>query len=159
MKARHFSGLTVLGLALIGCGGRQPVEIDPNAVSVATRWNGSLSSPPELAGVAQIRGSGWMGADPREQGKTRAQVSISNAAPGGRHPWHVHRGQCGQDQGILGPADAYEPLRVDGDGKASQTAELSIPLPRSGSYFINVHASANNMSTIVACGNLAPPAR
>ncbi len=100
-----------------------------------------------------------MGADPREQDKTRAQVSISNASPGGRHPWHVHRGQCGQDQGILGPADAYEPLRVDSDGKASQTAELSIPLPRSGSYFINVHASASNMSTIVACGNLAPPAR
>jgi hypothetical protein len=146
-------------LILIACGGRQPVEISPDAQLVATRWNGTLSSPPELAGVAQIRGTGWMAANPREQGQTQAQVSISNAAPGGRHPWHVHRGQCGQDQGILGPADAYEPLRVDGDGKASQTARLSIPLPRSGGYFINVHASANNMSTIVACGNLAPPAR
>jgi hypothetical protein len=100
-----------------------------------------------------------MAADPREQGQTRAYVQISNAVPGGRHPWHVHKGQCGSDQGILGPADAYKPLRVEDDGRASETAVLPISLPRSGSFFINVHASSRNMSTTVACGNLAPPAR
>jgi len=160
MKAPLFTGLTALGLGiLIACGGRQPVEINPDAQSVATRWNGALSSPPELAGVSQIRGLGWMAADPKQQGQTRAYVEISNAVPGGLHPWHVHRGQCGTDQGILGPADAYKPLKVEGNGKASASAELPLPLPRSGSYFINVHAAPRNLSTIVACGNLAPPAR
>jgi hypothetical protein len=158
MKARTLAGLIAFA-ALASCGGRQAVEIDPNSVSVATRWNGTLSSPPELAGVSQIRGQGWMGADPKEQDQTRAHVDLSNAVPGGRHPWHVHRGQCGADQGIFGPADAYKPLEVEGDGRAQGDAKLSIALPRSGSYFINVHASANNMKTIVACGNLAPPAR
>jgi hypothetical protein len=100
-----------------------------------------------------------MAADAEDQGRTRAAVEIRNAVPGGRHPWHVHRGQCGSDQGILGPADSYKPLEVEGDGRASETAKLSVQLPRSGSFFINVHASARNMSTIVACGNLAPPSR
>jgi hypothetical protein len=160
MKAPLFTGLTAVALGLlVACGGRQPVEIDPDAQSMATRWNGTLSSPPELAGVSQITGHGWMAADPKQQGQTRAYVEISNAVPGGLHPWHVHRGQCGTDQGILGPADAYKPLKVEGNGKASASAELSIPLPRAGSYFINVHASTRNLSTIVACGNLAPPAR
>ena len=159
MKARQFSGLSALGLFLIACGGRQPVEINPDAQSMATRWNATLSAPPELAGVSEVRGQGWMAADPKDQGKTVAQVEISNAVPRGRHPWHVHRGRCGSDQGIFGPADAYEPLEVNNDGRASETAQLSVALPRSGSYFINVHASARNMSTIVACGNLAPPAR
>jgi hypothetical protein len=159
MKARILASLTVFGVALTACGGRQPVEINPNAQSVATRWNGTLSAPPELAGVSQIRGQGWMGADPEEQGQARAHVEISNAVPGGRHPWHVHRGQCGADQGIFGPADAYKPLKVEGNGRAQEDAVLSVALPRSGSYFINVHASAGNMKTIVACGNLAPPAR
>jgi hypothetical protein len=158
MKARILAGLTVFG-ALAACGGRQAVEINPDAVSVATRWNGTLSSPPELAGVSAIRGQGWMGADPKEQGQTRAHVEISNAVPGGRHPWHVHRGQCGADQGIYGAADAYKPLRVEGDGRAQEDAVLAVALPRSGSFFINVHASASNMSRIIACGNLAPPAR
>jgi hypothetical protein len=160
MKAPWLSGLTGLSLGLlIACGGGRPVQINPDAQSIGGRWNGTLSSPPELAGVSQIRGQGWMAADPEKQGQTLAYVEISNAVPGGLHPWHVHRGQCGSDQGILGPADAYKPLKVDGDGKAKATAQLSIPLPRSGSYFLNVHASPKNLSTILACGNLAPPAR
>jgi hypothetical protein len=160
MRNRWFVGVTAFGFSLLAaCGGRQPVEINADTQSLATRWNGTLSSPPGLAGVSDIRGQGWMAADPKEQGQTRAHVDISNAVPGGQHPWHVHRGQCGADQGILGAADAYKPLKVEGNGKASETAVLSIPLPRNGGYFINVHASAKNMSTIVACGNLAPPAR
>jgi hypothetical protein len=158
MTARILAG-PALALVLLSCGGRQPVEINPDAQSVATRWNGTLSSPPELAGVSAVRGSGWMAANPKDPGQTQAYISISNAVPGGLHPWHVHRGQCGSDQGVLGPADAYKPLKVSGDGKASANAELPIPLPKSGSYFLNVHASRSNMSTIVACGNLAPPAR
>ena len=160
MRNRWFVGLTAFGFSLLfACGGRQAVEINPDAQSLATSWNGTLSSPPGLAGVSDIRGQGWMAADQKDQDRTRAHVDISNAVPGGQHPWHVHRGQCGADQGILGSADAYKPLKVEGNGKAGQTAVLAMPLPRSGNYFINVHASSKNMSTIVACGNLAPPSR
>jgi hypothetical protein len=159
MNIPRVIGLVVSAAALTSCGGRQAVEISPDTQSLATRWNGTLSSPPELAGVSAMRGQGWMGSDPKNPDQTTAHVEISNAVPRGVHPWHVHRGQCGSDQGILGPADAYKPLKVDGDGRANSTASLSIPLPKTGEYFINVHASARNMSTIVACGNLAPPAR
>jgi len=159
MKVR-LAGLAVFTLVLVSCGGNKPVEISADTQSVGVRWNGTLSTPPELAGVEQMHGEGWMAGDPKNPNQILAHVDVSNAVPGGLHPWHVHRGQCGSDQGIVGPADAYKPLKIDGDGKASATAELAnIPLPHSGSYFINVHASANNLKTIVACGNLAPPAR
>jgi hypothetical protein len=46
---------------------------------------------------------------------------------------------------------------VNGDGKATATADLPVAMPMSGQYYINVHASASNMATIIACGNLAPP--
>lgn len=159
MKARTVASLIGSALALASCGGRQPVEINPNTPSVAARWNGTLATPSELLGALQIRGQTWMAADEKDPGKTRAHVEISNAAPGGVHPWHVHRGQCGSDQGILGPADAYNPLKVEGDGTAKSTAEIPTPLPKTGSFFVNVHASASNMRTTVACGNLAPPSR
>jgi hypothetical protein len=159
MKARIVAGLAVYAVTLASCGGRQPVEINPDAQSVATRWNGTLAAPSELAGVSDVRGQAWMAADPKNADQTRAHVQISNAVPGGSHPWHVHRGSCGSDQGILGPTDAYNPLKVEGNGRAVSDAQLSIPLPKTGNYFLNVHASARNMKTIVACGNLAPPAR
>lgn len=158
MKARILAGL-IVSVALASCGGRQPVEINPDAQSTATRWNGALSAPPELTGVSDIRGQAWMAADVKDSDKIRAHVQISNAVPGGVHPWHVHRGHCGSDQGILGPADAYRPLTVEGNGRAVSDAQLSLPLPKTGDFFVNVHASARNLKTIVACGNLAPPAR
>jgi hypothetical protein len=142
---------------LVGCGGHA-VKIDPKAQPVTNRWNAVLATPAGLAGAIQVRGSGWLAADPKDPAQSKAHVEITNAAPGGVHPWHVHRGQCGSDQGVLGPADAYKPLKVGGDGQAKADAQLPIAMPAAGEYFVNVHASAQNMSTIVACGNLAPPA-
>lgn len=132
------------------------VSIDTGEVSTAERWNATLATPSELQGVAQVRGSAWMARNTKGNG-VRARVSINNATPGAEHPWHVHRGQCGFDQGIVGSASDYEPLKVNGEGRASREATLDMALPRTGEYFVNVHASASNLSAIVACGNLAPP--
>ena len=159
MKAQAAVSLALAAIALASCGGHQSVEINPNTAPVAGRWNGVLATPPELAGIVQVSGQAWMGPDPKDLDKIQASVSISNAVPGGRHPWHVHRGQCGTDKGILGPPDAYPPLKVEKDGRASTTTTLPIGFPKTGEFFVNVHASSKNMSTIVACGNLAPPAR
>jgi hypothetical protein len=159
MKVHTVAGLVASGLMLASCGGHQAVELTPNTEALASRWNGTLSTPPELAGIVSISGVAWMGADAKNPDRTQAHVDISNAVPGGVHPWHVHRGRCGSDQGIFGPPDAYNPLKVEGNGKASSTASLSVAFPKTGDFFVNVHASSKNLHTIVACGNLAPPAR
>ncbi len=159
MQVRTAASLVLIAIAGASCGGHQAVEISPNTQAIASRWNGTLTTPPELIGVLDMHGQGWMGADEKDPGRTQAYVEISNAVPGGLHPWHVHRGRCGVDQGILGPAEAYKPLKVGGNGRAESTASLSMPLPKTGDFFVNVHASAKNMRTIVACGNLASPAR
>jgi hypothetical protein len=135
------------------------VEIDPNQEMIGTRWNATLATSSQLAGAVQVKGMGWMAGDDRDNAKTRAFAAIGNAVPGGEHPWHVHLGRCGADRGIFGPAKAYDPLRVGGDGRAEASAVLPVPVPTSGEYFINIHASVNNMRTILACGNLAPPSR
>jgi CHRD domain len=147
-----------LGLAACGGGGRT-VEINPQEAMAGSRWHATLATPKQLAGAMQVRGTAWMGLADEDSTRTQASVSIENAVPGGQHPWHVHVGQCGSNGGIFGPADAYQPLDVDGDGKAESTAELPVPVPAFGEYYVNVHASRNNMGTIIACGNLAPPSR
>jgi hypothetical protein len=149
--------LCTAGLA--GCGGGRRIGIDPDEAVVGTRWNAVLATPRELAGAMQLKGSGWLDADDGDTTQTRAFVRIENAVPGGAHPWHVHVGQCGADRGILGPAEAYEPLIVGDGGTAEESASVPVPFPRAGQYFINVHASANNMGTTIACGNLAPPSQ
>lgn len=158
---RHSGVAILLGLALAvtACGGGKKVEIDPSREAVGTRWNATLATSKALVGAMQVKGTGWMAEEGDDAVKTRAFASIENAVPGGEHPWHVHIGQCGNDGGIFGAADAYPPLRVNSKGTAEATAVLQMPFPTSGQYFVNVHASRNNMGTIIACGNLAPPNR
>jgi hypothetical protein len=158
---RHSEAAILLGVTLsaAACGGGKKVEIDPDRELVGTRWNAVLSTPANLAGAVQVKGSGWMAGEKGDTTKTRAFVSIQNAVPGGEHPWHVHLGRCGEDRGILGPADAYGPLQVGSNGQAQESAVLALPVPVAGQYFVNVHASRNNLKTIIACGNLAPPSR
>ena len=131
------------------------VQLNPGEVDAAHRWNATLATPPDLAGAIQVRGNAWMKA--AGDNSTQVHVDISNAAPGGVHPWMVHSGTCGNDQGVVGSAANYQPLKVNNDGVASQTTTIPVAVSSGASYFIAVHASAANMSTIVACGNLAPP--
>lgn len=90
---------------------------------------------------------------------TRLSVSISNATPGGVHPWQVRRGQCGADQGAFSTGVTYQPLKIGDDGRGESGTTLPASTPEVGDYFVTVAASAANPETVVACGNLAPPAR
>jgi hypothetical protein len=124
----------------------------------AVTWRTTLAPPPDadprVAAPAGVPVGGAATIESAGAKRTRANVHIVHAAPGGVHPWHVHRGSCGNDQGIVGPATGYTPLHVgpDGEGEVAQT--LAFPTPTDGQYMVNVHASPTNLKTIVACGNL-----
>jgi hypothetical protein len=151
--------LLVLITAGSGCG-RSPQPTTQISKANAERryeWTGNLFTPSELAGAMQVRGTArWTRSG---DNASTAEVRISNATPGGVHPWHVQQGQCGQNGAIVGDTAAYGPLKVGNDGNASGTAKLNTPVPDSGTYHVNVHASPTNLATIISCGNLAPPVR
>lgn len=130
-------------------------QIDPDNSSANTRWNATLSTPGDMTGAVDVHGTASLVA--HGSGKSVATIAISNAAPSGVHPWHVYQGQCGDHGAVVGSATAYPPLNVDRDGTATAAATLPLELPTSGAYYVAVNASAANMETIVACGNLAPP--
>jgi hypothetical protein len=89
-------------------------------------------------------------------GTTVATVSITGAKPGAVYPWHVHIGKCGMTPGgkVWGDASAYKPLTAGSDGTAKGTATISMAVPMSGDYYVNIHASPSDLGTIVSCGNL-----
>jgi hypothetical protein len=89
-------------------------------------------------------------------GTTVATVSLTGAKPGAVYPWHVHVGKCGMTPGgkVWGDPPAYKPLTAGSDGTAKGTATISMAVPTSGDYYVNIHASPSDMGTIVSCGNL-----
>ncbi len=146
-------------LALSACSLIQPkpaVQESGSNVNLNTSWHASIASPAELAGAVQMNGSASM-APGRKRGTTYIVMKLGNTSPGGVHPWAIHRGQCGADEGVFGVLDDYPPLRVGSDGTGMSSATVEIDTPTAGNYFASVQASAQNRSLIVACGNLAAP--
>jgi hypothetical protein len=143
---------------------RSPIKQDPvvavsaHDVNVNARWNATLVSPANLAGAVQMQGSASM-TPGLHSNDTRIALDLSNATPGGVHPWQIHSGQCGSDMGVFGSASDYPALKVDDKGLASALATVQMVMPVEGNYYASVGASAANPETIVACGNLAPPSR
>jgi hypothetical protein len=144
-----------LVVALAGCA-RAPVKIEPQTVAERAGWHARLATPSDLVGAVQVGGTASMGPGLRS-GTTDVSVQLDNTIPGGIHPWSMHKGSCGMDQGMFGSPDAYTPGTVGSDGKASGMATVPVEAPTSGEYFVMVAASPGNMSTTIACGNLAPP--
>lgn len=151
-------------LALAACNPfRSPFKSDPvvevtRDANVNSRWSGTLASPASLSGAVQMKGSVTM-TPGTNGGNTRVSLDLSNASPGGVHPWQLRAGQCDQDGVVFGSADAYRALKVDDQGRASGSAMVPLVMPTEGLYHVSVGASAANPGTIVACGNLAPPSR
>ena len=150
-------------LALMACNPfRSPMKQDP-VVQVSARdgnanarWHGTLTSPSNLAGAVQMTGQISM-APGSNAGNTNVALILANASPGGMHPWQLHRGQCGADDGVFGSASDYKTLKVDEYGRATGAANVPLVMPNDGRYFVSVGASVANAETIVACGNLASP--
>lgn len=151
----HVRILAALSFALAACA-RAPVQISPQTTAERSAWHASLASPSDLAGAVQVTGTASMGPGSKT-GTTEVAFQVANASPGGVHPWAMHRGTCAHDENLFGSADAYEPVTVDGNGKAAGTATIPVEPPTSGDYFVIVYAAATNMSMTIACGNLAPP--
>lgn len=146
-----------VALTLGACSMMKPaVEVSGRDVNLNSSWHANIASPQDLAGAVQMNGSASM-APGVKRATTQVALKLGNTAPGGIHPWAIHLGQCGQDQGVFGDPQNYPPLQVSADGTGQSTAIVGINTPASGSYFVSVQASPANSGLTVACGNLAAP--
>jgi hypothetical protein len=159
MQSSRSLALVAASLTLSACSMLEPkpaVQMSAADVNLNTRWHANIASPAELAGVVQMSGSASISPGSK-RGTTEVVLKVANSSPGGLHPWAIHRGQCGADEGVFGALDNYQPLRVSSDGSGSSTAIVGLDTPTTGNYFVSVQASAANSGMTVACGNLAAP--
>jgi hypothetical protein len=158
MNTARFSILAACAAALAACTVRRAVEVNPKKDANANaNWHAIVASPSDLAGAVAIQGSSLMGPG-EKNGTTDVSLELWNAVPGGIHPWAVHSGTCGNDQGLFGTPDVYKPIEIKGNGRGKANATLSVqPPPVGGQYYVVSYASPTNTTTVIACGNFAPP--
>ncbi len=81
--------------------------------------------------------------------QTKVAVNLTGQPAGADQPSHIHEGTCTN----LNPAPKY-PLTDIKDGKSETTVNASLSELTSETYAINVHKSASELTTYVACGDL-----
>jgi hypothetical protein len=158
-KCPRSLSLAAVALTLGACSAFQPksaVDIRTADVTLNSSWHARIASPSDLAGAVQMNGSASM-APGVKRGTTEVVMKLGNTSPGGVHPWAIHLGQCGEDEGVFGALEDYPPLRVGADGTGSSKASVALDTPSAGDYFVSVQASPANHDLTVACGNLAAP--
>ena len=133
-------GLVVVFVALLvaGCGsssvGAGPIE---TKISLAAQ-NGSGES-----GTATLT---------KVDDRTKVVIELRNSSAGAiaqAQPAHIHKGSCAK----LDPTPAYALADIQA-GKSTTTVPISLSDLETGAYAINVHKSAAQLKTYVACGNI-----
>jgi hypothetical protein len=85
-------------------------------------------------------------------GHTLIIINMTGLAGQQVYPAHIHLGNCGSNGEVVVPLD-----NVGGDSGLSVTLS-TIPYAEltNGNYYINVHQSPEDISTIISCGNIGP---
>jgi hypothetical protein len=109
-----------------------------------------------MRGIVAMRGESSLSASDGGD-KSRVEISVENAVPGGRHPWVLRTGQCGGGGSEIARVGDGNELRIGDDGKARAEKSVDLRYPSSGEYMIAILASAENAAQVIACGNFAPP--
>ncbi len=134
---RLFSPLTVLlallalGLTVVG------TSAQSNTVTVTLQEQNNSGQQ----GTATLVDAG--------NGKTTVTINLSNGSSVPQ-PAHIHKGTCAN----LDPKPAY-PLTSVVNGASETTVDASLSELTSEQYAINVHKSAAEVTTYVACGNIS----
>ncbi len=83
--------------------------------------------------------------------KTEVTIKLSGAPAGVQQPAHVHQGTCAK----LDPKPKY-PLQNVTDGGSTTTLPVKLAALTDGKHAVNVHKSADDLKTYVACADLKP---
>lgn len=112
-------------------------------------WSANLNPGPNFPGV-----SGSVKALVAE-GATDVTVTLNGGTTGASYVWALHEGKCDAPGPIVGTMGDYPALTVANDGRATSNVRLTHRLDEAKKYTVVVHASASDMASVVACGDLA----
>jgi hypothetical protein len=82
--------------------------------------------------------------------ETHVEITLDTAGAEDVRPAHVHEGQSCDD---LNPEPAF-PLADVEDGASATVLDQGVEQLLDGSYVVNVHESADQLDTYIACGEI-----
>jgi hypothetical protein len=135
MRKETCVAVLAMTVLVAGCGGYGKSGSKANTATVTLgQQNGSGES-----GIATLTRMG---------SQTKVVIDLKNSSSVAQ-PAHIHKGSCAQ----LNPTPEY-PLASVQSGKSTTTVNAKLDDLQKGAFAINVHKSAADIKTYVACGDI-----
>jgi hypothetical protein len=127
------------------------IQLLAGAVILGTAASFAFAQNPVTVKIGQQHKSGESGTaklTPEGDG-TKVEISLKGAPSGVPQPAHIHMGSCSK----LDPKPKYGLENVV-DGKSTTTVPVKLEDLAKEKVAINVHKSAQDLKTYVACGDI-----
>ena len=141
-------------------GGATPSSSAAVSSGAGVRWSASLQPAQQRTGglgpTGQNKTFGSVAL--KSIGSERTGISISLSTPLQNSTslnWAILPGRCGSSAMPLVGIERFPVIDVSTNGRGQLNTEMSLELPTSGAYHINVYWSAGSqLSDVMTCGNL-----
>ncbi len=152
--------LAAILLVAAACGGEDEQaggapatqETEGEETTAPTDTTGSEIDAPfgfDVDPVGNSDTSGQVTITPTGEQETDVEVLLDAAGAEAPHPVHIHEGTCDD----LNPEPAFPLEDVEG-GTSSTTIDVGATELLEGEYAVNVHESADQLDTYIACGEI-----
>lgn len=161
---------SILAAALAACAASTPVTDtgtpDPSVRTSASasgesvRWSGSLQPAQQRTGglgpTGQNKTFGNVMLVSRGPERMAVEISLSTPLQGSTSlSWALVPGQCGSAAMPLVGIERFPVIEVGNNGRGQLNAEMSLALPASGTFHVNIYwPGGQQLSDVMTCGNL-----
>lgn len=160
MRHRPLFLVSAAAVIAMGCASSSS-RADDAAAPAASGWSGNFQPTQERTGVLaptrlqQAGGTVRLRQSARDPQRTSVALTVSTQL---QEPtslrWAVLPGRCGTGSLPLLGFEQFPPLDVTSSGRGQMEVDISIPLPQSGTYHINVYYGGTELNNVLTCANL-----
>ena len=137
-----------------------------DSVPVLTRpitWRGTLSPVQTRSGYAssptvrtKTTGRVELESAGDNHSRTYARVTVTSPVTTSTYyRWAVLPGRCGGTGLPLVGYDAFPSIEVGSNGRGELSMESPVTMPSAGPLHVNIYSSGQQLSEVIACGNLS----
>ena len=148
-RPRAYSFLLVASLVATACSAAStsaPVSSAPSSAPASGTPMMSANITLDTLNASGVSGAAKI--EEEEGGMVKVTIEVT---PNGnlKMPAHIHAGQCGATLG-----DVVYPLNDVDNGKSETVVSVKFVDLETGGFAINLHKSADDITTYTACGNI-----
>ncbi len=164
MKSTMYLALAAVALGLTGCSHSVPVQgaegPESSMLHNEPKWAANIRTVPQTRFMAldtarDISSSSVEWFQGERPGVSNINMSFTYAGTEHSLSWGILFGTCGSASMPLLPVSSFPELEVSVGGHIQLSTEISLDLPTSGNYHIDIYRDRRaGVEWLVGCGNL-----